>query len=57
MVSRLIGIGTSWPSTLARTRCSYGRHSVKSERYSKTSRELVWKMWGPYLWMRSPASS
>ena len=29
MVSRLIGIGTSCPSTLARTRCWYGRHSVK----------------------------
>ncbi len=47
MVSRLMGMGTSCPSTLASTRCMYGRHSVKRDRYSNTSRELVWKMCGP----------
>ncbi len=29
MVVRLIGIGTSMPSTLASTRCSYGIQAVK----------------------------
>ena len=46
-VSRLIGIGNICPSTLASTRCWYGRHSVNCERYSKMSAELVWKMCGP----------
>ena len=41
IVSRLIGMGTFCPSTQASTRCWYERHSVKRERYSKTSRELV----------------
>src|SRR5579884_291944 len=56
-VSRLMGIGSSCPSTWARTRCSYGRHAVNCERYLNTFSALVWKMCGPYWWMRIPASS
>ena len=41
IVSRLIGIGSSFPSTQASTRCSYARHAVKRDRYSNMSREFV----------------
>ena len=56
-VSGLMGIGSSCPSTLASTRCWYERHAVNCDRSSNTSLELVWKISGPYWWMKMPASS
>jgi hypothetical protein len=35
------GSDTSLPSIIARTRCSYGIHSVNRERYSKTDWAFV----------------
>src|SRR5688572_12302146 len=41
IVLRLMGIGTSCPSTLAKTLCSYCLHLVNWLKYSNTSLELV----------------
>ena len=55
-MSRLIGIGTSCPSTSRQHAVLVGPPLGEAATGSRRSpRELVWKMCGPYWWISTPA--